>query len=303
MKTAKPHRKNAYKFKVLTPQKRSKIETLAIQRGLSLGRIAFEIGVSRQGIEFFLKRTGKYDEWRQKREEVRRTEKEMKELELSTKVSCLSILENSLYSRAYGDRALKLTLDYFFNNRFVSHRFSRNRFLEIDKLLEKYIEAKVNNRRDSLRMLTSASDISVLTFSNILSELGLKTLSKPWLDEKGEKAARRMFWIEMSVADLAYFWGKNRDVLLYHFRKVENEVDYKRPRYFHVPSRRIESEVYELQDVDFNFEEICEYLEKPSSLIQSAIEKRDFDSKGIIRALDIIYPNEKHDKPYLQKNG
>ncbi len=291
-------------FKVLTSMKRSKIERLALEEGFSLNKIAFEIGgITREGVRYYLKTIGKHTEWKEKREVIVETKRERNELEFSMKKSLLNVLVSKMYSISYEDLPLKFTLNYFFNNQHTRHSFNKTRFLEISNLLDLYFYARDNDLDASLDVLAASSNIHIFKVSRVLSELGLETLVKPRLNEEGEKTVRRMFLLEMSAQDLAYFWGKHRDLLSYQFRKVENEIGYTRPSYYSIPSKRIESMVYEAQDAGLGFEEICELLGKSPKLVEKSVERREKDSKEIMYALDVIYLTEKHDKPYLHKHS
>jgi len=271
----------------------------AAVRGLSLREIKGldGIGVSHQTVLNRINDAGLHDIWLKSEAEhrARRREEEKKQkVELRREYQRLADnLNERMYQLSQGNWASReAVVEYFEGRQTITLE-------ELIGLFQEYQKAEERGEKPSYDELGRRSGMSRFQAERILKRHSLEPLG--WASkEKREAIKRAHHEIDMSNEDIAYFLGVSYHTVHDAFRRMGYRgVHYLNTHIHGVSSYRKMSQLYEAQDAGFTREETVEYSGLISDLVYWGIENRPEIEAKIINAFDVLYPGEKHLKPYL----
>ena len=294
-------------------KKRPEIDSLVELGLLSIAEISSRLNLSSELISKYLFNTGQRDEYHKNRELNKAAAKELnknKELVLNQlQVTLVEILKQKC--RQQDDLALEKTVEFYFNK--IRRRRNCNvPFENIHELFELYFSAKKENKKYTLWGLGAKVGIAGTTVSRIINAVGLEPLcwkvdslnrTSPRLSGEKYLILEQARNLELSYADLAYFLGLNPTTTQSHMKKCETRHPYYCAVRFqrYTLSYRAASKIYELLDSGKSCDEIHNKNKISVHVLDYVIENRSVVGGKIIAALDRLYPEEKHSKPYLTK--
>lgn len=296
----------------LTPTRRPEIDEL-IAKGHTLKQIGDRVGslsgnkktLSRERVRQYINGTGQYEEWRRLRklcspEERKRTQlRFLRFLVKTAKQKC----------RDQQDPALEKAIEYYFSRK--QKRLEGPtpiiQFEKIYSLFSSYFEAQQEGTPLALSDLGELSNIQTNTVGNILRRADLKPMHYPAHKKRivtspeKKQAIDRSYNLEMNAPDIAYFIGVSPWIVSQRFNDIgkrgkphfianltKGRLDYRKA-----------SQIYEAQDLEFTEEQISELLDTHPDLVSHALQNESTIETKIIEALDTIYPETQHQKPYL----
>ncbi len=201
--------------------------------------------------------------------------------------------------RQQGDLALEYAVDYYYSKIKKRHPAEIS-FKKLHELFELYVAAKEQCVHYSLWELGEKLNVPGTTVGRILSAVGLepmhgkvtKNRTPYW---KISAINRAGVLVDFNDSEIGYFLNVSPRVVFNH-RDVKRVKKTSKDR---IRSYIRLSQIYEAVDAGFNAAEISELLDTSVRRIKSSIRKRSVLEQRIIYALDVLYPEEKHDKPYL----
>jgi len=273
-----------------------------ISAGESLPSIGRTVGVTSEGISQYIDRTGQYDNWK----ENRRSYKQRLQAERQN-------LANALLARLYSMTEQEGGWEYakaIEDDRKKDHRQDNIPIKKLVKFFREYRTAVESGNPSSMEELAKKSEIG--TYGSSVQGLMDRARLEPLFGRlerypKGKiTAVKDTFDSDLTGNDIAYFSRVPSAIVYKHFKRIGGR---KRKFPVKIIGRKSEdkltyrraSEVYESQDLGFNIDEIAYLLDLNPRLVSYTIENRREISGRIIEVLDILHPEQKHEKPYIQK--
>lgn len=128
-----------------------------------------------------------------------------------------------------------------------------------------------------------------------LEELARKSgsLERRVASKEKREVIKRAFYVDMSVADIAYFLEVQCSVVQSYFRVIgkRNERPYIKTIGFNSKDRlsyRRATQIYEAEDARFNASEISELLDLILGIVSYALENKEKIERKIVEALQFI---------------
>lgn len=222
--------------------------------------------------------------------------------------SLLSLLEKHLEERlSKASWAVQEAVKYDFRRPLNSNNIPLE---NVFRLLEAYEDVQDSGARPSYGQLGNMSGIRRETVRNILKSLKLKGFrGRNITPEKKKMAILRAYKTKYPRFDIAYFldvpaylvcsnmkfkFGDTGDHenFVGHFGNADNPETL---------SYRAASQIYQAQDWGWNEDDIAYCFDEKQRMVRYAIENRRVIGRKITILLDVLYPDVKHDKPYLEK--
>lgn len=141
-----------------------------IEQGLSVAEIASRFNVSRQNIDYYLRKHNLHNQWKTVRDRRKQEQHEMQAEERGQRQHLVSLLAQMTLQKAQGDKALEKATQYALSLRRYDIRPST--FNQYYRLFQEYYTAQERGEKRSVMELAEASDISVTHISNILRAVG-----------------------------------------------------------------------------------------------------------------------------------
>lgn len=285
-----------------------------ILEGKTLVEIGNRIGVTKERIRQYVIQNGLHDLWEEAKEERKRLKSNLRQSLVDV------VLKHTLdKAKETGDEEAVL---YYLGKKYTRQR-SRHTLKGLINLVRLYKLAQENDNGSSYRKLAEISGIgkgdsgaSVVHASVVhqtLRRMGFKSLkwsSRRTSQEKIESFKRASKINYLSYSDIAYFLDINPGTLGpmaqrigvkrgRGYRKNKEAVRFNRFRETEVLTYREASKIYGFRDeFDSSEEEIADAIGKSQRLVSYALENRDEVEPKLIKALRVLYPKEKIDKPY-----
>lgn len=235
--------------------------------------------------------------------------------------------ENGEAGRDCSSTALIVTLKQYLKKRLEKERLAvrtsvgydqrrrapRNIPVEkIVRLLDNYWKA-MESSNATLNKVAQESGFTLPDTSYLVRRLGLTAFHnhKPHVvtPRRKKEAIKRAYCTDMPLSDIAYFLGVPRSVVLQNMRTYFGNTG---NRYvisysgYHAAGTgspllpyRMASEVYELHDAGFGEDEISKYFDRKRRAVAYALANRPAIERKIVGMLDLLYPETKHEKPYI----
>ena len=307
------------KYSVLLPtdlipwRQRPEIDVL-IDQGLTLKETGDRVGLTRERIRQYINNSGQYTDWKSRRQSPKLEQKKQEQLLEFERQRFLSLLA----PRRIDQLAEQQGWTYQKAVQFLrSRRDTKHSFKFLIMLFAGYQYAQERGVKLSLEEFGEDVGSNSSEVGRIFKAVGLEPLyggsnrpTKEVLSNIKQKL-QRAFPLPMPLSDIAYFCNlRARNVSVYFARRK-----LKRQRHpiimsfgFSSPERltyRLASQIYEAQDLGFPLEETAELYDTTPRVVAYAQDNR-MEGKcleiEIIRALGIIYPEEKIITPYRAKN-
>ena len=265
------------------------------QNGLNLSQIGRIVKLTRERVRQYITRTGQ-DIIRKRSNKIRR------QLEIEI-FGNGGTLEKIILKRVSEESfALGKALEYHFSIDQVKRERSTS-VKRLIELFERYYELRKRGERVSYWNLGKPIGINGSQVIKILNKVGLESLS----GRKGygitKEVYERAFEADMGVPDVTYFLGINpRGSVGFHFKKIGKRKKFPQQCIsgsLNELTYRLASQIYEAQDLGFSSEEIITLLDCHKKTVEYALIRREGMGNKIIEALNTIYPETKHDRPYL----
>ncbi len=262
-----------------------------------------------QSVHRYLKRTGQHGLWKENRPKATRARGGYKRGVREQRQKLVDTLAHYAIERAGEDSwALQKTVQ-----RYLSVQ-RRNANVPLEKLFKMFSiceEAMSTGRRITYAELADASGFSInsVVFGNIMKSVGvegdIKVHKKVRLSSQQKASIRDVYEIGLSMRDIAYFTDIFEETVALHVStkpKGRNAlVIFGTGSNREYLSYRMASEIYEAADAGFTDQELMEYFDGKSRCVGYALEHRDEIGYTLIRALDLLFPDVKHTRPYLEK--
>jgi hypothetical protein len=275
-------------------------------------------GISRQRMERYLRATDQHETWKTIREQAKQEREELTE----TRKHLTATVFQLMLKKAEEDETEKGTaVRVYFSRKYHSKtpRKDNKRPITFEELLvfyKTYFDVRKQDKLLSLKELGVTIDRHPTTAKYLLSEAGLEALygkkNRHTVPEYKKQAIKRAFSLPMTAVDIAYFLelGTHSVIELFHStgpRPVYSPIKiFEQDRETHKFGNRYltyrqASQIYELLDFGFTETDICN--EYPEQFIEYSTEHRNEIEPLIIHALDTLYPEFRHRKPYLEKHS
>jgi|GEM_PF-6545112 len=284
----------------------------------SLEEIGDAVGMTRQGVHYYLLSSGKLDLFLKNRENVKLREQhallEQRRLRASRKQLIKSI-DRMVLARAVSETmaeqgeprdswAFNATLRYALSPATGDWRIAYAFYAAYDG-------ARTTGHEPSLNELCLVSGVSNPSQAReLLERAGVKPFHRSLHLSSGALAAiERAYFTPLSASDIAYFIGTTAESVHFHLRELNlvfglraRKLDDSHPRRLvHRGSLRRASMVYEAADVkrpEFTLEEIAEYAELPAAAADRLLASRQDYEPVIKEALSLLY-GAPAKKPYV----
>ncbi|MBS3151968.1 hypothetical protein J4230_01015 [Candidatus Woesearchaeota archaeon] len=286
---------------------RPEIDTL-IDEGLNLREIKNRIGISSQGILYYIIGSGQHNNWLKNRklyEKNKRYERLKKEsLEISKKQFLYDTIRYYLL-----EEANKAGPEY---EKAVEYRTNKRRIKKgmhswdiLIKVFRNYYNALGKKVKVSLEDLAEGQ-LHPSSVSDILKGVGLDPMygsrERKVTPQYKKEALERALNISISTEDIAYFLGIKDHVVACYFkhhnngrtRNISKLVSGKRITY------SLASQIYEFEDYGFERNYIAESLDVGEKNYGTVIKNRRSIEAKIINALKVLYPDRSITKPYTK---
>lgn len=287
-----------------------------VQQGngfLSLEDIGKEVGVTREWIRQYLIRTGKYEDFKEKRKELGHKVTIRRKI-LSRILSQINTIAGQQVSEE--DKWAYDKTEEFFSKRNSGYSWER-----VFSFLKDYDCARKNGKKTTNREFAKKYEFPMISVSVILRTIGEKPLSKPFKKKRvitprhKKQALERTFGIPMTAPDIAYFLELHKEVVSLYFcrysRKKEQRPQVKKcleqfssRENVALVTYRATSEIYEAIDdqgkgrCGLSKEETLEVLSLDERVYDYAISHRQEIEPAIISALKVLYPDKEVKRPY-----
>jgi hypothetical protein len=246
----------------------------------SLEEMGDSEGITREAVRHYIKITGQYDVWKESKKEISRLRKEI-----------TSIFGNIFFSELQKEDFVgRKTLEYYLS----SVNKGKIKVEKVQRLFKAYEQAMKEREKLGYKKLGRKAGIGASQAKKILDRVGADSLSDYEYERHqiSNETFRNAFRSKMSVGDLAYFLKVPNHVLWQHFnglgkRRLSGRVVYRK-----------QSRIYEAYDLGFTEDDICRLYDFWRSYVDYALKNRQRIERKIIRVLDILYPDKKHEKPY-----
>lgn len=220
----------------------------------------------------------------------------------------VAALKTHAIQRAYKEsRAMQKFVDYYLNAR----RPLGIPIQKFGKFLRLYKDAEDSGTKPSMEELAAQSGIGLVSY-RVLKIFGLET---PYgrvrrfhrIPPEKKQAIERAYYTDMPLSDIAFFLGLAQFNVQHNMQRIFGDTGTRKQYieqftvsdsggYF---SYRHASQIYEAQGLGFNEGEIAYLFDIKPRAVQYAMQHRQKIGQGIITALDVLYPDVKHEKPYL----
>lgn len=273
-----------------------------ISAGESLPVMARVVGVSAEAARQYVNRTGQHDNWRENRGSYKQRLKTARQN-----------LANVLLARLYSMAEQEEGWEYVKAIEYDRDRNNSKLNIPIEKILAFYREYRIaQENRTPITMREMAIRSEIGTYGSSVQGLMNRARLEPLFGRlerypKGKiTAVKGTFDSDLTGPDIAYFSGVPFAVVYKHFKKIGGR---KRKFPVKIIGRKSEdiltyrraSEVYEAQDLGFTPDETSYLLDLNPRLVVYAIENQREIGGKIIEVLDILHPEQRHEKPYIQK--
>lgn len=276
----------------------------SIDDGLALVEHARNVGITRQGVHYYLKRRGMHQRWKQSRQALKLRqiqEADKWEQALSQIVALLE--KRAVKLAAEKSWACQKAFEYL-----QVHKRSNIPLDEITRFLQRYNDAVVSAKTPTVPELGYDMVVSSGTLYNILASSGVRPLNRSnkrkFIPNNRKAIILRGSNLKMSYGDMSYY-SKLPEHVLYYFFKTNKIVRPKvRSNLKMIGDKaltyRLASNVYEALDLGFSKGEIAELFDTSEEIVDYASEHRKQLSKFIIKCLRTLYPSTTIEKPYIE---
>jgi len=260
---------------------------------------------SYEKVRTYLKETNQHKKWLEIRKNQLNEQKQKKYEELLKKQAAnnLTNILHQIVLKQENEWAYNKTVTYFSKKSHQHHIYKFQKIFELLKIYKGYLDKKI---KKNLNELAKESGIGQTTIVKILNKNNLKPLystkTKPTTEQLN--AIDRISKTKFSSPDIAYFLEMGASCVRLHlpkFRKTIYCIKARPKKGCNGPNLtyRTASKVYEAFDTELTNNEIIEYTGLEQILIDHALKKRKTIQKDIIKYLEILYPKQKINKPYL----
>lgn len=280
-----------------------------IEQGKNICEIGKAEGVTREAVRSYIKKKGLYKDWIAKRTNPKKEENSRK----NTLCSIIhSIFEKRVSELSENEQwAVRKALEY------EEMPYTHLSFEKTFRLFKEYREAQVKGEKISYSQLGERCGLRYNTIEQVLvsSRLGSLSGRKP-LEKTPKwkmKAIRRAVNLKLSCADIGYFLQLPKEIIHQNFHYWD--IADKRPkgdfvikRFYRKGNRgavggslsyRLASQIYESKDAGFSRQETVELLDTSNKAVEYALNYKQEISNKIIRALKVLYPKARTEKPYV----
>ena len=273
---------------------------------LTLEEMARQVGgITRQGMEEYIIRSGQHGEWIARRQEFLQEHlQEQKAKEQQHKRDLYEII--SLFKTFIFNWAQKEGRAY---EKAIEHMYLKPRSTYTSESLITIFQRceNANNRGEkiSLEKIGEGLGIYPSGIRNILRTVGLKPMydapHRHVITNEKKEAIHRGFGLpSLSIADIAHLLDVSYGVVSRIFQKmgIRPQVKYVIPHKTHQETFRLLSQIYEALDIGFTKNETAELLSTNQQIIDNAIKNRTLYEPVLINALRILYASMDIKKPY-----
>jgi len=258
-------------------------------------------------IRQYVANTGQHSSFMEKRREYRRLHTKR-----NLRKRMIAALKRHVIQRAGEESwAVQKVVDYYLN---VRVQLLCIPIQELVDFFEIYKNAQDSGTKLPLRELAAQSGIGcVSTASKILKSSGLEPLYGSWKNKfhrmpiEKKQTIKRAYDTDLPLADIAFFLGLQPFNVEYNMQSICGGTGTRKRcigqflagdgnSYF---AYRHASQIYEAQDLGFNEGEIAYLFDMYPRAVQYAVQHREQIGQEIITALDVLYPDVKHERPYL----
>lgn len=280
-------------------------------RGYSLEVIGKKTGRGKERVRQVINAEKIYEGWRYARKQfkggkdTRRINERVKNKIVRDVAD--SILLNAHINGGFSEWAVEQARKYF-----IVHPQTIAPFGEFARVFENYKAAEEEGKRLSLEELSDGTGFLGVNVGRILSDVDLKPMfgtldrhSTPkW---KKEAVDRSAFQVDMSAPDIGHFVGLPGYVVSERLKKIGKRPWVKNHIAFFGSGKylkyRMASQIYEAKDLGFSVGETVELLDVTKEMVEYAESHKKKIASEIRDALEVLYPDKKIRKPYVDFNN
>lgn len=275
-----------------------------IDDGLKLIEHAKNVGITRQGVHYYLRQRGMHERWKQSRQALKLKEKQEADEKRQGLVQIVNLLKKRWLQLSTREGwAYQKAVEYL-----VLHKKSSIPLTLIVEFLNRYESALNREETYTIPELGQGLNVCSVVLYRILSELKLRTLNRSnvrkFISEDDKAIILRGANIPMSQGDLSYFMRLPKHVVWYYVRKKELPRPKVRSTIVNIEKEaltyRLASQIYEAKDLGFNNNEISELFDTLTEIVRYASKHKYQISNFIVTSLRTLHPDKSIKKPYLE---
>jgi len=284
-----------------------------IQQGLTLEAIGQVIGVSGERIRQRLRSTGWHKFW----QDSKRHQKILSEnLQYEARTNFVAFLNVYVDEKAKEKGwAHQKAVEYIRSFTSISasrgqrKRLGRPNLDYIVTIFERYEEAQRSGKPLSLEQIGEqlGEDLNLYPseVSGILKRVGLEPLygsrERHITPQYKKDAMKRTFDSDMTISDVAHFLELPYYVVISYFRRIgkrKRRTPLVDPEGLLITYSLL-SQIYDAKDIGFKPEEMSELFDTSPNKVRYAFKHRETLAPRVIASLQILFPSETIDTPYL----
>lgn len=275
-----------------------------IAEGMSLGKIATEVGITRQAVDDYIIRTGQYDVWRAKRAQAKETRVTEQLTHRRFMQRLVDVLQTRLEERvSQFSWAEQKAFEYILSKQRTTYSVEM-----LTTIFSRYQDATNAGQQLSLEQLGKGFSLYLASVGRILADTGLPPMygkrQRIVTSEEKKEAIQRGFSTELPSPDIAYFLNIQGHVVAWKYWHT-GKRPWAKKRIMQLKHRgaflnyRLASQIYEAQDAGFSHDETCQLLGTQGGFVSYAMQHRETIEKKIVDALRILHPSRNSINPYL----
>ncbi|KYK25434.1 hypothetical protein AYK26_06210 [Euryarchaeota archaeon SM23-78] len=304
-------KKIAKKYDIELPKRakkrRPELDVL-IEQGLTLEKIGNEVGLTKERVRQYIESRELYEFWNKKKAETKARAR-TQTIKYNREQLYLCFFRRMFQLAKQEGWAVEKALEHCFSTRGRGNIFEEkyaklNRFIN---LFSDYEQASKNKKKIGFQTLADKHGFKHGSYvRHLIVTAGGKSLC--WDVKETKKLMKKAFKLDMSSGDIAYFTKKSPGSVNATLCRIGKRK--RKTRYLKMINPRIHgkhnllgyrhaSQVYEALHAGFDKKEIPELLELEPVLVCYAIDNRKEIEEKIIHGLNVLYPNKKHEHPFL----
>lgn len=291
-----------------------------IAEGKDLPEMAGPKGITRQAVDSYIERSGQRTFWhermreRQEREEQERIperEKQKTLEQIATQVWAL--VERKANEGTWAEQTAWA---------YYQQRGRSGPHLPFEKLVaafQVYDEARQQGEKVTIRELARRAGWNEQTLTWVYGRMGInKSFRRKIVLTTGHQdVLKKVIYLDLAAEDIGYFMripfsNVNKQRLKQGFKRRWESLYSLSPRdkvsgvSYGQLTYGLASQIYEAVDLGFTGKETQQLLSMPEKMlhpkvIEYALQHRPEIEQTIIHALDMMFPRERHEKPYREK--
>lgn len=280
-----------------------------IDQGEELSTMAEEGFIGEQGARNYMIRTDKYEKWKIKRRETRQQRKNL------LKNLIYSVIKNAESKASEVEKKVYWKADEFFKETKIK-RISHE---SVATVLRNYFNAEEKGETPTSFQLREGTNLSITEINRILREMNLESPTEkremPPVSQWEEQAIERAFYSNLGATDISNLLDVSIHVVSHRLIRIKKLTGQKRPEIkkfivqlpktdehptMPILTYTLASQIYEQKDVGISREKIKKDLGVEKRIVDYALEHEHEIAPKIIAPIQMIFPDEKVDVPYVK---